>query len=520
MKLLIVDDERLTREGIIASLNFDELGISEVYEADDGVSGLEMAKACHPDIVLCDVRMPRMNGIEMLEGIAALDPDVTSIMMSGYSDKEYLKAAIRLKTVNYIEKPIVPAEMESAIRTAVEQRQYALRQRQAIEIHSNLAASSLALQMTVPYSRCKQELDDLFVQFKQYYGDDKFKYITTIIVRLEELNDAATDLTYVHRRIHDFLRPFHLHIIYGEKRDFHVVYHVYSSLEHTGSTITMVVKELSRLYREIGNFYIAVGNTVCGITKAYHSYEVAVIALQRSYFYEPGDILYATNEDNISTDIPSLTHTADDYISFINNKDKDKTFETLQTLYNSCHHACDLMPNQIKSIYYEMFSSINKVRKANQLLPDFSIENHESIMDNIQECFSYHDLHALLRDKTNSFFEDLSSVVPENSTIYLIREYITQHYMNSALSVKDISEYVNLSVSYLCTFFKNSTEITLNQYITEFRLEKAKQLLADPRYRIADISSAVGYNDGNYFSKSFRKYTGMSPSEFREKALK
>ena len=520
MKLLIVDDEKLTREGIIASINFDELGISEIYEANDGIAGLEKAKTCPPDIVLCDIRMPRMNGIDMLDAITAIDPDIPFIMMSGYSDKEYLKAAIRLKAINYIEKPIVPAEMEDALKKAIEQRQYALRQRQAIEIHSNLAASSLALQMTIPYSRCKKELDELFAQFKQYYGDDKFKYVTTIIVRLEELNDAATDLTYVHHQIHDFLRPFHLHIIYGEKRDFHVVYHVYSSLEHTGSTITMVVKELSRLYREIGNFYIAVGDTVCGITKAYHSYEMAVIALQRSYFYEPGDILYTTHEETISVDIPTLTRLSEDYVSSIDAKDKSQTFSTLQVLYHSCHHACNLMPNQIKSIYYEMFSSLNKVRKANQLLPDFSIENHESIMDLIQECFSYHDLHSLLREKTNSFFEDLSSAVPENSTIYLIREYINQHYMNSALSVKDISEYVNLSVSYLCTFFKNSTEITLNQYITEFRLEKAKQLLADPRQRINDISSAVGYNDGNYFSKSFRKYTGMSPSEFREKALK
>ena len=122
MKLLIVDDEKLTREGIIASINFDELGISEIYEANDGIAGLEKAKTCPPDIVLCDIRMPRMNGIDMLDAITAIDPDIPFIMMSGYYDKEYLKAAIRLKAINYIEKPIVPAEMEDALKKAIEQR--------------------------------------------------------------------------------------------------------------------------------------------------------------------------------------------------------------------------------------------------------------------------------------------------------------------------------------------------------------------------------------------------------------
>lgn len=107
----------------------------------------------------------------------------------------------------------------------------------------------------------------------------------------------------------------------------------------------------------------------------------------------------------------------------------------------------------------------------------------------------------------------------EHPTIFLIREYISRNYMNETLSVKNISEHVFLSASYVCTFFKNETGQTLNQYLTEYRMERAKQLLADPRYKITDISSRVGYSDGNYFGKSFKKYTGFTPSEYREKML-
>ena len=90
---------------MITSLDWASLGIDEVLQADDGVHGLETARLCKPEIILCDVRMPRMDGISMLERLEKFLPDTVPIFMSGYSDKEYLKAAIKLKAVNYIEKP-------------------------------------------------------------------------------------------------------------------------------------------------------------------------------------------------------------------------------------------------------------------------------------------------------------------------------------------------------------------------------------------------------------------------------
>ena len=141
-------------------------------------------------------------------------------------------------------------------------------------------------------------------------------------------------------------------------------------------------------------------------------------------------------------------------------------------------------------------------------------------MDIMDSCFSYISLHNLLVDKVEAFFNDIDSNVSENKTIYLIKNYIASHYGNASLSVKDISDYAHLSVSYLCTFFKSETGTTLNQYITEYRMDKAKQLLIDPRNKITEISDKVGYNDGNYFSKSFKKMVGLSPSEYREKVMR
>ena len=129
MKLLIVDDEELTRTGVITSLDWVSLGIDEVLQADDGVHGLETARRCKPEIILCDVRMPRMDGISMLERLEKILPDTVPIFMSGYSDKEYLKATILknlflfqklklpfAKPVNFTPKKSIPAEAKHCIQ--------------------------------------------------------------------------------------------------------------------------------------------------------------------------------------------------------------------------------------------------------------------------------------------------------------------------------------------------------------------------------------------------------------------
>ena len=97
MKLLIVDDEKITRDGLMHRIDWKALGIDSVACADDGIHGMETALAFQPDILLSDVRMPRMTGIEMAEKLQSMNPQLSIIFMSGYSDKEYLKAAIKLK---------------------------------------------------------------------------------------------------------------------------------------------------------------------------------------------------------------------------------------------------------------------------------------------------------------------------------------------------------------------------------------------------------------------------------------
>lgn len=517
MKLLIVDDEELTRNGLSCALDWNSLGIDEIFLADDGFNGLSIALREEPDIVLCDVRMPRMDGIAMLERIEAHQPDIAAIFMSGYSDKEYLKAAIKLKAISYIEKPIEPKEIESAILHAIEQREQAIRRRDAESVTTNMIAGQLAFQLTVPYASCRDAVNELCEKFHEYDNTDKFRYTATFIVRLEYVPEDPDTLSNLYQMLQEFLTPMHLHVIYTEKRMYHLVYHVFGSIEPSGNTLSLIAEKLGVLFTPFGSYYIAIGDVVSGISNVCHSYESAVILLQSSFFFEPGTIL-TSRELSLSSVLnpDTFQDTITRCALAVSELSYTDIHSSLARLNDICAHSTGLMPNQLKSAYYDLFSAIHRIRREQKLLPD----DYKNIMDIMDSCFSFFTLHALLTEHIDALFQDMEQQEPENATIYLIRDYISTHYQENSLSVKDISSHVHLSASYVCTFFKNETGNTLNQYITEFRMEKAKQLLSDPRYRIADISSEVGYSDGNYFGKSFKKYTGFSPSEYREKVLR
>ena len=518
MKLLIVDDEELTRTGLISAIDWDSLGITEILQADDGANGLEMARLHKPEIILCDVRMPRMTGISMLERIEKFLPDCVPIFMSGYSDKEYLKAAIKLKAVNYIEKPLHPEEVRDAVLEAQTLYKQKLRSHRGEAIHSQEIAARLAQKLTLPPSG--SSIPDLCLELGQPELLEPGVNFTSIIVKLNVAVEASGILLEdIQADISHFLEHYHLKCLFAEKRVQYLVHHIYGSNALSPTTLSAVGSYISRQYDSCGKHLIAAGNTVTGISRVYQSYASAVILLQNCFFFPEKTFLTENIISQLAPKGPlpdSLQSPEAVFSKHLLSGDEKHCKQFLEELsdYYSGNHT--FMPNQIRDLYYQLFNALSAARRKNQIESALH-EKQDLIVDTLNNAFTYTKLHEALREKTEQYFEDIKNSQPENSTIFMIKDYISRNYMNDTLSVKDISSHVYLSTSYVCTFFKNETGQTLNQYLTEYRMEKAKQLLSDPRYKISEISSKVGYTDGNYFGKSFKKYSGFSPSEYREK---
>ena len=524
MKILIVDDEELTRTGVIASVDWEQLGIDEVFQADDGVNGLNIAMEEKPEIILCDVRMPRMDGITMLERIEKLFPNTVVVFMSGYSDKEYLKAAIQLKAIDYIEKPIEQDELRATLRKAVERCNVIKLQTIADETHETTTESELAYRFTIPYKTNAEVVDSLCRELSERYNHEEFKYVTTYIVKTKDTPDDPQVVADINEALLGYLKRMNMRVIFTEKKSYNIIFHVYGGIYPQQDTIRLIAEQIGALIGQLGDYHIAVGDTVEGKENVYKSYSAAVILLQNSFFKAPGSIIL--KKDTVSQNGNSITldrvrDLSSEYMNAIDEENKEKAVDALDKLsVLNGYSGTDILENQVKAIYHDMLLYLFKVRRKKNLVTDMSIENQETILYIIEKCFFFGQLQDVLKDKTEGFFEDIAGDVVDNPTIRLICEYIAVHYANPDLSVKSISDFAAMSTSYACTYFKNETGMTLNQYITDYRMKKAKQLLTNPRNKVNEISVAVGYSDGNYFAKSFRKYTGLSPSEYREQVIR
>ena len=514
MKILIVDDEVLTRNGLQANIDWKSLQIKEVLEADDGQSALEMAKKHKPEIVLTDIRMPRMDGVTLAAKLRELFPNTSIIFMSGYSDKEYLKAAIKLKATSYVEKPINNKEVESAIEEAIKTHNLLEQNKYTKTIQQNTRSSQLALMLTRPLNledmNYQANVNALMVEFQPS------TYFVTILVKLNQMVSVVGEerIEELFDKLKNYSKIKKISLLYAVKNESFIVLNLFSNTKLLESAVLDYVRYVKECMDKICPFFIAIGNAVNGPERAYESYNNAVLLIQGSFFYPYNSIL--NRLDRADHNLSYIEEQTDKFRQAITEQEFDLAKHSVNDLYRHLKSGNTLLPSQVKDLYYKLFSAIENVYVSLMITQQ---EGLSTIWDIISESQILDELNALLLEKMEELIQAINNRQPENPIIFMMKEFIHKNYFMDSLSVKNISEYIHLSTAYACTLFKNETNQTLNQYLTDFRIEKAKQLLADPRNKISDISSKVGYTDGNYFAKSFKKSVGLSPSEYREKML-
>lgn len=520
MKLLIVDDEKITRDGLMNSIDWKSLGIEAVAQADDGLHGYETALAFKPDILLSDVRMPRMNGIEMAEKLQALNPSLSIIFMSGYSDKEYLKAAIKLKAVSYVEKPIDLEEISETVREA--EAMVKAGKKAASSNALSLARSRAALASKLAYAP-RGDISSFFeeeIDF-DFPRDDSTPFFT-FLIQFHHNTYSQDALTSMMEPVTaQVLHDLHLKEIHSTRQGLLYFYHVWGFSDYTANQKEHLGKLLKQALSALPlRFHIIIGKNVSGPLQIYNSYNSAVIELQNSFFQPYNTYRIYRHLETYDTFFDISTLNIDNRLSeALLRKDKKQTDLLLEELFQSMMSSASILPNQVKELYYKLFTLVNDTLEMLNPAETAEKEPGDNLWGSISACESIYELQASLSEKIEKFFARLKNRSENSSTVYLIKEFISNNYQNETLSIKDISEHVFLSSSYICTLFKNETGQTLNQYLTEFRISRAKNLLTDPRYKITDISARVGYSDGNYFGKTFKKLVGMSPSEYREQEL-
>ena len=177
--------------------------------------------------------------------------------------------------------------------------------------------------------------------------------------------------------------------------------------------------------------------------------------MQNSFFFPNQTIVTSSLIDSIENKNRNLPDSlANDFSEALLAKEETAISDFIREIFMYFHKNHTLFPNQAKDLYYKLFLFIENARTQQQLTSALS-EKDKNISETMERCFTYEELHQVLLHRVKQYFADVRNMTQENSTIFLIRDYISKHYADETLSVKDISSYVFLSASYVCTFFKN-----------------------------------------------------------------
>lgn len=362
MKLLIVDDEKLTRDGLMNNIDWKSLGIDAVAQADDGLHGYETALVFQPDIILSDVRMPRMSGIEMAEKLQLVNPSLSIIFMSGYSDKEYLKAAIKLKAVSYVEKPI---DLDELSETVLEAKASVEAVRKAASSKAlSLARSRAALASRLAYAPKGGDASALFSEEPEFDfpKDDTASFFTVLIQFHHNTYSQDALMAVMEPAVTQVFENLCLKEIHSTRQGLLYFYHVWGFTDYTANQKNTMGKMLAHALSSLSlRFHIVFGKNVKGCLHIHDSYNSAVIELQNSFFHPDNTYRIYEHRDTYDTffDVGSLQ--ADSRLSeALLRKDKKQTENLLEELFQTMMPPHNVLPNQVKDLYYKLFTTDRK----------------------------------------------------------------------------------------------------------------------------------------------------------------
>jgi len=500
LKILIVDDEKGTRDVITRLVNWDELGIVWVGEAEDGAEAFKIAKDVKPDILLTDIKMPKMNGIQLVENLRETLPNCKIIFLTGYSDKEYLKAAIRYKAVSYVEKPVDLNELNAVLRTAVTE---ALSQKEQWQRKITDEMSSLCLDLIntrTDFTNLKEKINLLELQFEESYF-----YMTAILhfnMSSDETRENHDDIRKeCLDRLVGELNTFEKKYVLGFKGNDHIILH-FADPKPCFDEVKGALQNYIDIIGAMDSYPLvtaAAGSIENGIGGIPNSYGFAVIALQQRFFKGTKRVITPQEApcDPFVFDDSCLAQIKD----ALNKGSQSETIVMIKRLANKIRKYPNTQPDYVRSIFFRivMLLTIHARERNIQLLND----ECAFIPDFIANSITLDEIENEIVSLINSIFSYIEINNTTGDLLAKVMNIIHNNYSDPELSVNSIAKQIYLTSSYLCVFFKKGTGKTINQYITEYRMERARELLKRPGVKIHEVASEIGYTDAKYFSRVF-----------------
>lgn len=502
-RIMIVDDEFIMRQGIRFMMKWETCGYEIVGEASNGRDALEKLSELSPHIVLCDIAMPVMNGLDFIKVAHKEYPDIKIIVLSGYDNFEYVREALLNGASDYVLKPTLNPE-------------------ELMKLLDKVAANIPGLQLK------KKSGSDLEMLLEKYMtgGDEKADGRVTFALPGSCFRLFALQLKCRDKNGADLSQVFFDKTENFLKENTRIKYlkFLYSHKEVLCAVMSYDMRDEAQIKRKLTDFAGQLGMiskrafVICGKCHSSLS-ELRDEFLQGSFlkkevFYSDGSHIYFSED---SSERPALKRF--DFRGFAAAVSAHKYGEAICELRDYIYAAADSqMPefklkNQMKNLLYNLVGENDEHIKA---LETLCTEAFAAVEETCR-CADFLIVFDETIQKISAILGSANS--DEASHMKEIFDYIKAHYTED-LTLQSVAEKFNFSYSYLSAYFNQYAHEGFSEYLNKIRVGKACEYLEDSAYTIAEVSSAVGYSDHSYFCRVFKKVTGETPSGYRRERLK
>lgn len=520
-KILVADDERFIRKGIVSILNKSLTLEVTCLEASNGLEALDAAREEKPDLIVTDISMPGLSGLEFISELKALNVDTPVIILSGYANFEYAKRAIKLGVKEYVMKPIKKPEFVELIQGYVDNIRLT-EQRNSEEairrIENRKVMQKLKQDFLVGLLKCtsSEEAKQYLTQLRDVGMTFESRLYTCAVVqyRIDEQNVEYIDFA-VKNILDEYIgmqteEEFVANVLYASGQL--VTIFEGSSREALMEPKKKIMRQAVQLIKEYCKVeaYAGVGEVAYDSLHLYKALRCALTAADCKIF-EDGDCVKVYEE------IPSDTKAEARHLAQkIKSKTAPNVFEVLdgfQQLFIEARKKEDVETLRLE--YEELQKAVDR-QSWGRYEPDGSFT--EETYKSFSECFTLSELKQELKARMKSLEnkEVQETNLSNRKLMKDVRKYVDEH-ITEELDLNTVAEVFNRTPGYISTLFKRYDEGGFNNYINKQRIEIAKKLLEDRNIAIREIGEMCGYSNPKYFSVVFKKITGETPRMFREK---
>ena len=486
-KVYLLDDEPFILEGLKYIVDWQDYGFEIVGSANNGDDGLKEILTMDIDLVITDIMMPKMTGLELIENLIKLNYQTNFIVLSAFQEFQYAKKAISMGAQNYILKPIDTEELERSLINIKNK----LKDKENRNKDKEVVNNSLLLKIIT--DKDYENID---------YLKEKLKYNGEYRVGIIELKEKNKDIHKVLKVIPGMKK--YLYCIENKSKAVFIIDDKFNN-EYI-EELTNIKNEITDLINDI--VYISLGQIIKDLKDINTSYESAKDISEYKIIYPDISWIKAykeKNNRNIDIDIDF-----EDLKSLLINKDFTNASLYIESKFSKLKQD-NLNPKKIKAKALEVFLNVYNHIDESKLMKNLSIYLENAINTNTIDEIQLELINMIkfMQTKLENTQESISPIIIK------LLDHIEQNYQKD-LNLKEISDILNINSIYLGQLFQKEIGILFSDYINNFRINKAKDLLSNTSLKASEIGELVGYSNKNYFYRKFKSIVGITPSEWRK----